>query len=51
VALVARARIDGSYKLSPFFKADTGEPIVIPRVLSRGERETLLRVVDGAGQS
>jgi hypothetical protein len=51
VALVARARIDGSYKLSPFFKADTGEPIVIPKVLSPGEREALLRVVDGAGQS
>jgi hypothetical protein len=51
VALVARARIDGSYKLSPFFKADTAEPIVIPKVLSPSERETLLRVVDDARQS
>jgi len=51
MALVARARIDGSYKLSPFFKRDTGEPIVTPAVLSPGERDNLLRIVDGAVQS
>jgi hypothetical protein len=51
MALVARARIDGSYKLSPFFMADTGEPIVTPKVLSPGERDTLLRVVNGTGQA
>jgi hypothetical protein len=52
MALVARARIDGSYKLSPFFKPGTGEPIVTPKVLSRGERDQLMHAVNGgAGQS
>jgi hypothetical protein len=41
IAMVARARIDGSYKRTPFFSADTGAPIVTPKVLSRGERERL----------
>jgi hypothetical protein len=43
IALVARARIDGSYKRSPFFAADTGAPVVAPKVLSPGERDQLLR--------
>lgn len=40
-ALVARARIDGSYKRTPFFTSDTGTPIATPNVLSRSERERL----------
>jgi Family of unknown function (DUF6151) len=45
IALVTRARIDGSYRRSPFFAADTGEPVVAPRVLSPDERDQLLRHV------
>ena len=45
IAMVARARIDGSYKRTPFFSADTGAPIVTPKVLSRGERERLMSAV------
>jgi hypothetical protein len=41
IALVARPLIDGSYKRTPFFSADTGAPIVTPKVISRGERERL----------
>jgi Family of unknown function (DUF6151) len=46
IALVARARIDGSYRRSPFFAADSGEPIAVPRVLSLGERDQLMRAAD-----
>jgi hypothetical protein len=41
IAMVAGARIDGSYERTPFFSADTGAPIVTPKVLSRGAREML----------
>ena len=41
IALVARPLIDGSYKRTPLFSADTGAPIVTPKVLSPGERERL----------
>jgi hypothetical protein len=47
IALVARARIDGSYRHSPFFVADTGLPIAVPKVLTPAEREALLGRVDG----
>lgn len=45
IALVARPRIDGSYKHTPFFSPDTGAPIVTPKVLSLSERERLMRAV------
>jgi hypothetical protein len=45
IAIVAGARMDGSYKRSPFFAADTGAPIVTPKVLSPGEREQLMSAV------
>ena len=41
LAMVARARIDGSYKRTAFFSADTGAPIATPTVLSQGERASL----------
>jgi hypothetical protein len=41
LALVARPLIDGSYKRTPFFSAETGAPIVTPQVLSPGERDRL----------
>jgi len=40
-AMVIRARIDGSYRRTPFFDPRTGEPVVSPRVLSKGERDRL----------
>jgi hypothetical protein len=45
LAMVTRARIDGSYKRTAFFSADTGAPIVTPTVLSQGERASLLNAV------
>jgi hypothetical protein len=45
IAMVARARIDGSYKRTTFFSADTGAPIVTPKVLSRSERERLMSAI------
>jgi hypothetical protein len=44
IAMVGRARINGSYKRTPFFSADTGTPIATPKVLSRSELE---RVMNG----
>jgi hypothetical protein len=35
-AALARARIDGSYKTTPFFDAQRGTPVVTPKVLGRG---------------
>ena len=45
IALVARPLIDGSYKRTPFFSADTGAPRVAPKVLSRSEREKVMSAV------
>jgi hypothetical protein len=45
IALVARSRIDGSYRRTPFFVAGTGAPIVTPKVLSRSEREKVMSAV------
>lgn len=39
--MVARARLDGSYRQTPFFNADDGTPIVQPEVLSPGRLEEL----------
>jgi len=46
IALVTRARLDGSYKNSPFFAAGSGDPVAVPKVLSRGERDQLLQAVE-----
>jgi len=45
IVLVARPLIDGSYKRTPFFSADTGAPIVTPKVLSRSERDRVMSAV------
>jgi hypothetical protein len=45
IAMVGGARMDGSYKRSPFFAADTGTPIVVPKVLSPDERERLMSAI------
>jgi hypothetical protein len=44
-ASIARARMDGSYKQSPFFAAAEGTPVVAPRVLSAAEREQAMNAV------
>ncbi len=40
-----RARLDGSYKCTPFFDSRRGSPVVRPRVLSSGERERVMNAV------
>jgi hypothetical protein len=45
LAIVARARIDGSYKRTAFFSVGTGAPIATPTVLSRGERASLMNAI------
>jgi hypothetical protein len=41
IAMVLRARLNGAYKRTPFFFADTGLPIATPKILTRGEREVV----------
>ena len=40
-----RARLNGDYKLTPFFKADTGAPVAVPRVLSAEEHAQVMAAV------
>jgi len=40
-----RARLDGSYRRTPFFHADSGVPVATPTVLSAEQREHLMRAV------
>jgi Family of unknown function (DUF6151) len=42
---VARARIDGSYRRTPFFRVGSGVPVVTPKVLSREERTQVMAAV------
>ena len=42
---VARARVDGSFKQSPFFAASEGTPVVAARVLSAAERDQAMNAV------
>jgi hypothetical protein len=44
-AMTLKARINGSYKYTPFFLVDKGTPIVSPRVLSSGELTSLMNAV------
>lgn len=44
---VLRARFNGDYKRTPFFRAD-GAPIVTPRVLSADEHARVMRAVLGS---
>ena len=37
---LTRARLDGSYKRTPFFDPDRGTPVKSPRVLTSAERES-----------
>jgi hypothetical protein len=40
-----RARLDGSYKSTPFFAPDRGTPVVSPKVLTSIERERVMNAV------
>lgn len=40
-----RARLDGSYRSTPFFAADRGTPIVAPKVLTSSERDRVMNAV------
>jgi hypothetical protein len=41
VKTILKARINGDYRRTPFFK--DGKPIAIPRVISSAERETAMQ--------
>ena len=45
---VLRARINGDYKLTPFFRADMKTPIVTPRVLTGSEHAEVMTAVRAA---
>jgi Family of unknown function (DUF6151) len=45
---VLRARFNGDYKHTPFFRAETGTPVVSPRVLSREEHASVMNSVRAA---
>jgi hypothetical protein len=40
-----RARLDGSYKSTPFFDPDRGTPFVTPTVLTSSERERVMNAI------
>jgi hypothetical protein len=42
VSTIPKARINGSYRRTPFFLGNTGTPIVVPRVLSTAERADVM---------
>lgn len=49
VGNMLQARVSGSYRRTPFFRADTLAPVVPPRVLSSGELVTVMNAVRAAG--
>jgi hypothetical protein len=42
IPMMMRVRINGDYRRTPFFAADTGAPVAAPKILSAGEREAVL---------
>jgi Family of unknown function (DUF6151) len=45
ITRVLRARLNGDYKRNPLFNADTGKPVMIPRVLSADEHSGVMNAV------
>jgi hypothetical protein len=45
---VLRARFNGDYKHTPFFRAETGTPVVSARVLGREEHASVMNAVRAA---
>ena len=48
ISLIARARMNGSYRSTPFFRAAEGTPIVVPRILNSAERAKVMQAVQSA---
>jgi len=44
-ATILRARLNGDYRRTPFFRADTGAPAVTPRILSNAEHAQVMAAV------
>jgi hypothetical protein len=42
---ILRARLNGDYQRTPFFRLDTGAPAATPRVLTPGEHARLMAAV------
>jgi len=42
MGMMLRARIDGSFKTTPFFSAESGAPIVTPKVLNTEELQEIM---------
>jgi hypothetical protein len=51
VASVMRARLDGSWQRSPFFRTGSAEPVAVPRVPGAAERERAAKTLDAAIQA
>jgi hypothetical protein len=45
LATTVKARLNGDYRQTPFFRPDTGEPVVSPRVLSGEEHSRVMDAV------
>jgi hypothetical protein len=45
---VPKARFNGDYRRTPFFRADTGAPIVAPQVLTSEEHGSIMSSVRAA---
>lgn len=45
IPMLTGARISGDYKRTPLFSADTGSPVVAPKVLSPSERDAVYAAV------
>jgi hypothetical protein len=48
MARLIRARLDGSYKNTPFFDPETGTPRVSPKVITPDERARLMKAVQAS---
>jgi hypothetical protein len=48
VLTALKARLTGYYRRTPFFKAETSEPVVVPQVLTETERMLLMDAVRAA---
>ena len=44
--MMLRARLSGSFKVTPFFVAETGQPGVAPNILNASELAAVMRRVD-----
>jgi hypothetical protein len=42
---LVHARLDGSYKRTPFFAPDRGTPVISPKVLTSSERDRVMNAV------